>query len=159
GADMAMTVDGAAAPAWTAVPVPAGATIAVGARRGPGMRAYLAVRGGIDVAPYLGSRATFTLGGFGGHDGRAPRARGVLPIGGSPPDRAPVTLAPGFAPVLTHDWQIGVLVGPHAAPEFLTEDGLAELLRSVWVVHFNSARTGVRLVGPRPRWARASGGE
>ena len=38
---------------------------------GPGLRTYLAVRGGLDVPDYLGSASTFTLGGFGGHGGRA----------------------------------------------------------------------------------------
>ena len=37
------------------------------------------------------------------------------------------------------------------APDFLTPAGLDALLRADWEVHFNSARTGVRLIGPRPR--------
>ncbi len=45
------------------------------------------------------------------------------------------------------------------APDFLTADGLETLLRAEWRVHFNSARTGVRLLGPRPDWARGDGGE
>jgi urea carboxylase len=52
-----------------------------------------------------------------------------------------------------------VLLGPHGAPEFLTADGLRELFETSWTVHHHSDRTGVRLVGPRPRWARADGGE
>jgi urea carboxylase len=160
GAPMPLHIDGVAAPMWTPVAVAAGATVTVGERLGAGLRATLAVRGGIDVAPYLGSRATFTLGGFGGHEGRALIGGDTLPLGdpgGCP--FAPVVPPPGYAPHIGADWQIGVLVGPHAAPEFLTEGGLDELLRATWTVHFNSARTGVRLVGPRPRWARASGGE
>ncbi len=64
-----------------------------------------------------------------------------------------------MAPVLGTRWDIGVLVGPHTAPEFLTRAGLEALLRTTWEVHFNSARTGVRLIGPRPDWARADGGD
>jgi urea carboxylase len=151
GAPMTFTVDGVAVPQWAPIAVGAGSTVTVGECTGAGLRAYLAVRGGIDVTPYLGSRSTFTLGGFGGHEGRALVAGDVLPIAPSEPDAsAPLALAPGYAPALTHDWQIGVLVGPHAAPEFLTVDGLAELFRTTYVVHFNSARTGVRLVGPAP---------
>ena len=63
------------------VAVPAGATVRVGAVEGPGVRATLAVRGGLDCAPYLGSRSTFTLGTLGGHLGRALRAGDVVPIG------------------------------------------------------------------------------
>ena len=64
-----------------------------------------------------------------------------------------------MAPVLHSSWQIGVLVGPHSTPEFLTANGLDALLRTEWEVHFNSARTGVRLIGPRPGWARLDGGD
>ncbi len=52
-----------------------------------------------------------------------------------------------------------MLIGPHSTPELLTADGLRDLLRAEWVVHFNSARTGVRLIGPRPGWARTDGGD
>ena len=56
-------------------------------------------------------------------------------------------------------WQIGALEGPHAAPEFFTPGDVAEFYATTWAVHFNSARTGVRLVGPKPTWARPDGGE
>ena len=48
---------------------------------GAGQRSYLAIRGGFDLPPYMGSRATFTLGQFGGHAGRTLRAGDVLRIG------------------------------------------------------------------------------
>ena len=158
GATMPMTVDGVAAPPWTPVVAPAGAVVQIGTVAGPGMRATLAVRGGVACRPYLGSCSTFTLGSFGGHEGRPLAAGDVVAIG----ERAVApagTLPPGLAPVLGHDWELGVLVGPHTAPDFLTADGLDALLRATWTVHFNSARTGVRLVGPRPGWARPDGGE
>ena len=56
----------------------------LGGVAGPGTRAYIAVRGGIDVPKYLGSRSTFTLGKFGGHGGRTLRAGDVLHIGERP---------------------------------------------------------------------------
>jgi urea carboxylase len=62
-------------------------------------------------------------------------------------------------PQLAHAWEIGVLEGPHAAPEFFTREDVEQFHATDWEVHFNSARTGVRLVGPRPRWAREDGGE
>src|SRR5690606_27106577 len=74
GARMQARLDGAAVPWWRASTVPAGATLNLGAITGPGQRTYLAIAGGIDVPEYQGSRATFTLGGFGGHGGRALRA-------------------------------------------------------------------------------------
>ncbi len=57
------------------------------------------------------------------------------------------------------DWEIGVTEGPHAAPEFFTRADIDELYASTYTVHHNSARTGVRLIGPRPSWAREDGGE
>ena len=78
------TLDGEPVPYWQAVAVKAGQMLKLGGVTGPGARAYLAVRGGIDVPDYLGSRSTFTLGKFGGHGGRALRAGDVLHIGERP---------------------------------------------------------------------------
>ena len=52
---------------------------------GGGCRTALAVRGGLEVPAYLGSRTTFTLGGFGGHGGRALRRGDVLHVGAAAP--------------------------------------------------------------------------
>ena len=81
GADMGATLDGEPLPRYRAVEIPAGAVLRLGAVSGAGSRAYLAVRGGLDVPLYLGSRATFTLGLFGGHGGRAIVAGDVLHVG------------------------------------------------------------------------------
>jgi len=158
GADMPMHVDGRRVEPWTPIEVPAEAVVSVGATNGPGLRATLAVRGGIATEPFLGSRSTFTLGRFGGLDGRPLAAGDLVPIGTDIAGAA-AELAPGLAPVLSSTWHLGVLIGPHSGPEFLTPAGLDALWRAEWVVHFNSARTGVRLVGPRPGWARPDGGE
>ena len=60
--------------------VPVGGVLNVGQCGAPGMRVFLAVAGGIDVPPVLGSRATFLLGGFGGVCGRALVAGDVLNV-------------------------------------------------------------------------------
>ena len=151
--------DGAAIPWWTPVAVPAGGELRVGAIPGPGLRAYLAVRGGLDVPRYLGSASTFTLGRFGGHGGRALRAGDVLRPGAAGPLGEPAETPAGRRPAIARDWEIGVTEGPHAAPEFFTRADIDELYASVYTVHHNSARTGVRLIGPRPSWAREDGGE
>src|ERR1700753_756035 len=65
-------LDGRPVPWWEPFTVPAGATLSIGAVGGPGLRCYLAVRGGFDVPSYLGSASTFTLGRFGGDGGGAP---------------------------------------------------------------------------------------
>src|SRR5213076_3063320 len=60
---------------------------------------------------------------------------------------------------LTREWQIGVLYGPHGAPDFFTPEDIRVLFNTAYEVHYNSARTGVRLIGPKPQWARRDGGE
>ena len=66
---------------------------------------------------------------------------------------------PADLPVIGTHWRIGVLVGPHAAPEFFTPADMEMLFATDWAVHYNSSRTGVRLIGPKPSFARTDGGE
>jgi urea carboxylase len=159
GAALEATVDGVALESFVPVQIRAGQTLKLGRVRGAGLRAYLLFAGGIDVPLYLGSRATFTLGRFGGHAGRTLAAGDVLRLC-EPHD--PATPASSMAisrPQITHEWVVRVLYGPHGAPDFFAPEDI-DMLRSVsWKVHYNSSRTGVRLIGPRPRWARRDGGE
>jgi urea carboxylase len=156
GAMMAATLDGAPVGYWVPIAVKAGQVLTLGKISGPGMRTYLAVRGGFDAPLYLGSRATFSLGGFGGHGIGVLKAGDTLRIGKLSQNPATAVAA---LPELTSHWDIGVLYGPHGAPDFFTRDDIETLFASDYEVHFNSARTGVRLIGPRPQWARADGGE
>jgi urea carboxylase len=153
-------VEASTVPWWEPFTVPAGATLTVGTIGGPGLRCYLAVRGGFDVPSYLGSASTFTLGRFGGPGGRALAAGDVLRACRDVTSAgAPAPTPPRRRPAITSDWEIGVTEGPHAAPEFFTRDDIDQLYASSYIVHHNSARTGVRLIGPRPSWAREDGGE
>lgn len=159
GAEIGVSVDGAPLPLWEPVALAAGSELAIGAAASLGIRAYLAVAGGLDVPVYLGSAATFTLGGFGGHGGRAVRTGDVLRIGSARSDDAPRPTPPQHRVHLTNDWVIGVTEGPHAAPDYFTRDDIDVLYASTYEVQVNSARTGVRLTGPKPQWARSDGGE
>ncbi|MEV6484675.1 5-oxoprolinase/urea amidolyase family protein [Streptomyces sp. NPDC051576] len=156
GAPAPVTVDGAPVPQWEPVTVPPGALLEIGAPDRHGLRTYVLVAGGLDVPAFLGSASTFTLGRFGGHGGRALRTGDVL-HGGTVAEGAPVPAAD--RPVFGAVWDVAAAEGPHAAPEFFTEDDIRDFYAADWNVHFNSARTGVRLVGPKPRWARSDGGE
>jgi urea carboxylase len=158
GADMNATLDGAPVPVWRSFAVPAGGTLRLGAVENQGVRAYLAIAGGIDVPRFLGSRGTFMLGGFGGHAGRALRMGDVVHFLSEKSD-LPIGLEPIAAPVYGKHWEIGVLYGPHGEPEFFTQADIAMLFETDWRVHYHSDRTGVRLIGPRPQWARKDGGE
>ncbi|HSY53593.1 MAG TPA: urea carboxylase [Opitutaceae bacterium] len=168
GAHLPATLDGKPVAAWCAVHVEKGQTLRIGASAGAGLRAYLAIRHGFDVPDYLGSKSTFTLGLFGGHAGRALRVGDVLRVRATAQRAASqisdlksqITKLPtALIPPITHEWQLGVLYGPHGAPDFFTDDDIADLFSATYEVHYNSARTGVRLIGPKPRWARQDGGE
>ena len=161
GADMGAKIGDRTVSLWQPVSVRAGEVLKIGRVTGAGARAYLAVQGGFDLPAYLGSRATFTLGKFGGHGGRALLPGDVLHIGAGP-ERSAVSDAPladALRPVLSRTWNIGVLYGPHGAPDFFTDEDIAAFFAATWEVHYNSNRTGVRLIGPKPTWARADGGE
>ncbi|MDX2165863.1 MAG: urea carboxylase, partial [Deltaproteobacteria bacterium] len=161
GAAMRAALDGQPVEYWRPLFVAAGATLSLGAIEGAGMRTYLAIRGGLDVPAYLGSKATFTLGRFGGHAGRVLKHGDVLHLdqGGTSIVDAPRDLPASLRPQYRRHWRIGVLYGPHGAPDFFTPRDIETFFATDWQVHFNSSRTGVRLVGPKPVWARPDGGE
>lgn len=159
GAGMAAAIGDKAVPFWAPVEVRAGEVLRIGNVTAGGCRAYLAIRGGFDVPEYMGSRATFTLGKFGGHGGRALGAGDILHIGRFASSTEPRAIPAECRPAITDEWEFGVLYGPHGAPDFFTEDDMAAFFTETWEVHYNSNRTGVRLIGPKPKWARTDGGE
>ena len=159
GAELESNLDGVPVATYAPLVVMAGQTLKVGRVKGAGLRGYLLVRGGLDIPAYLGSRSSFTLGGFGGHAGRALAAGDVLHIGSETVTEAEPPLAAELAPVLSKVWRIRVLCGPHGAPDFFTAEDIAMVGSAEWKVHYNSNRTGVRLIGPKPQWARRDGGE
>lgn len=146
GADMGQ-------PRWQPIALKAGETIRLGPVNGPGARAYLAVRGGLDVPEYLGSRATFILGKFGG---RHLRAGDIVRFCAEAPREPHICADP---PRYDKHWSIGVAYGPHGAPDFFFPEDIDMFFGTDWRVHYNSDRTGVRLIGPKPKWSRKDGGE
>ncbi|MFF7706603.1 urea carboxylase [Pseudomonas sp. NPDC007930] len=157
GAALPVTLNGAAVPMNTAVRIPAGGLLSLGTISGAGARSYLLLRGGVQVPDYLGSKSTFTLGQFGGHGGRALRAGDVLQLAPLLDAAAGAELpAQPALPALRH---IRVIYGPHGAPEYFTEGYMGSFFSTDWEVHFNSSRTGVRLIGPKPEWVRSDGRE
>ena len=128
----------------------AGSTLAFGAAR-DGARGYLALVGGVDVPPALGSRSTAPVGGFGGLDGRPleegdrirPAHPDMLGLGGrSWPGPGPQSgVATHVGPRTVH-----IVDGPHLG-EF-PADALELLLETAWTVTPRSDRMGVRLGGP-----------
>ncbi|MDX1504719.1 MAG: urea carboxylase [Spongiibacter sp.] len=156
GAETPISLDGEPLAMWEVHPVQAGQVLTLG-RIASGARSYLAVAGGIQCPEYLGSRSTFTLGQFGGHSGRALRTGDVLRLQAAVPRVA--ALPNCLKPKIEETWELRVIYGPHGAPDFFTENDIETFFAAEWEVHYNSSRTGVRLIGPKPEWARDSGGE
>jgi urea carboxylase len=160
GANMHPALDGVEIPMWQAVHVPKGSTLELSMADERGFRAYVAVAGGLDVPSYLGSQSTFMMGRFGGHGGRALRQGDVLRL-----KEARAKAHKNDALLIDSEmnypsvWEIGVLDGPHSAPDFFTPKDIETIFATTWEVHYNSDRTGVRLIGPKPEWARKDGGE
>ncbi|WP_165677988.1 urea carboxylase [Metapseudomonas otitidis] len=166
GADCPAELDGEPVDYWQPLAIKAGQVLKLG-RATHGCRTYLAVRNGLDVPLYLGSRSTFALGQFGGHAGRTLRpadmlaiSQPALPACTTPAPVAPPQAAdPSLIPRYGSTWDIGVLYGPHGAPDFFTAEAIEAFFAAEWEVHYNSNRLGVRLSGPKPSWTRADGGE
>lgn len=159
GAAIAATLDNNNVPLWQVIDVGAGQTLALGRVAEQGARSYLAVRGGIQCPDYLGSKSTFTLGQFGGHNGRALRAGDVLHLDDNIGPVKTDTLPPGLRPDIANTWQLRVIYGPHGSPDFFSDDDIDSFFNTDWEIHYNSSRTGLRLIGPKPQWARSNGGE
>jgi antagonist of KipI len=107
---------------------------------GAGIRAYLALPGGIDVPDVLGSAATCLPGRFGGVDGRTLRIGDVI-RGRDRDSDIRETSWPGASARGT-DVVVRVLPGPHA-----TDAALEALCSEPWTVSPSSSRAGVRLSG------------
>ena len=144
---------------YTIYPAKRGDVLTIAGTENHGARAYLALAGGISGNSYLGSQSTFTLGQFGGFSGRALRTGDVLRLE-APAQSAPESQLPAaLVPAISNSWELRVIYGPHGAPDFFTAKDIKTFFKSDWEVHYNSSRTGIRLLGPKPEWARETGGE
>jgi biotin-dependent carboxylase-like uncharacterized protein len=149
GADMSPRLNGTLMETWASRDVVAGDVLETGYAN-CGCRAYLAVGGGIDVAPVMGSRSTYTRANLGGLEGRALRAGDCLPVGEAPPFlaaplRLPAFLIPDYADQIT----LRVILGPQ--DELFSPEGIAALLNNEYRVSEEADRMGYRLVGPEIR--------
>jgi len=156
GADFGAKLDGEPVERGVPFTVAAGQTLAMGRVSGAGVRGYILFAGGLDVPSYLGSKSTFALGQFGGHAARCLVAGDTLHLAY---EEVGTANAQEPLPELDECWTIRVMYGPHGAPDFFTDKDVRTIVDAEWKVHYNSNRTGVRLVGPKPQWARKDGGE
>lgn len=149
GADFRPKVGGREVRTWESVKVSAGSVLTLGAAS-DGLRAYLAVAGGIDVPLVMNSRSTDLKGVFGGFEGRTLQDGDSLPVGASPhvSDWSWTGLPMGISrqPTFGQEFEIRVVLGPQH--EEFTESGVNALLTSEYTVSADSDRMGYRLAGP-----------
>jgi antagonist of KipI len=148
GADMQASLDGEPLPGGSALPVPPGGVLAFSSALS-GCRAYLAVRGGIDVPPFLGSRSTYTRGAVGGLNGRPLAAGDRIPVGESSPPPPRRALPARELPRYEGGISLRVLLGPQ--DDRFAPEGLAAFLGSAYSVTNRNDRMGYRLEGPAIR--------
>jgi urea carboxylase len=147
GADMKPTLDGKPVPLWESVAAQAGQTLALSFAT-LGARTYIAIAGGIDTSPWLGSRSTFHKAGVGGMEGHALKAGQVVPVGrGS--GKSGRKVKPGARPAFSTDkrWTVEVVPGPN--DDWIDAAGQMRFLESDWKLSSKSDRTGFRLEGPQ----------
>jgi len=141
--DLVIAITGAPCPG---VPLNAPAQLKAGSvlRLGPprtGLRTYVAIRGGIDVPPVLGSRSTDLLSGL----GPAPLTAGqTVCVGRSYEPMPGVDLAPVADPL---GGEVFVRVTPGPRRDWFTDAGWQSLITQTYQVSSNSNRVGVRLDG------------
>jgi len=147
GAEVQAQVDGAEVPLNSAVAVPAGGVLEL-ATASAGLRTYVAVRGGIEAQPMMGSMSSDLLSGL----GPAPlRAGELLGSGEATAAVPPIGVAPVAAPAT--EPLLHVIEGPRA--DWFTADALELLTSSSWEVSSDSNRSGARLKGPKLQRARS----
>lgn len=146
GADMKPTLEGGILPIWESVAVNPGDVLTV-SFADVGARAYIAVAGGIDTPPWLGSRSTFHKAGVGGIEGHALKPGQLIPVRNGN-GRAGRRVKPAARPVFATGkmWNVEVVRGPN--DDWIDEEGHERFLTSEWKLSSKSDRTGFRLEGP-----------
>ncbi len=148
GAAMPVQLNGEPRPQWESFGVEPGDELTFGLLQA-GARQYIAVAGGIDVPVVLGSRSTYTVGGFGGFEGRALRRGDILRVGhgvGTPGRAVPDRLRPTYS----RDVVLRVVMGPYDYR--MTDTGRSTLLGSEWTLSPVADRMGFRYSGPALEW-------
>jgi biotin-dependent carboxylase-like uncharacterized protein len=126
-----------------------GQIVCIGALSGAAV-GYLAVEGGFDVAPVLGSQSTFARAGLGGFDGRALRAGDLLWLRNAGAEDREERILPSL--ILAPPKRFRVVLGPQ--DDYFSERGKRTFLESVYTVSPASDRMGMRLAGPPLEHAR-----
>ncbi|KAI9818925.1 MAG: hypothetical protein M1827_007746 [Pycnora praestabilis] len=161
GAAMEVELDGKSIAMWKRVKIDAGQRLKIGKTVSTGCRAYLAVHGGLpSVAEWFGSKATSPGMAIGGYQGRQLATGDLLGLSKNLPDHLSkeMGLPESLIPKYSSHWDIYAMVGPYDEGYLLEED-IEMIYKTKWKISHNAGRSGMRLIGPKPKWARADGGE
>jgi len=148
GADMSPAINGNAVEAYKTTYVNPGDVLSFGELKS-GLRTYLAIEGGIDVIPIMGSKSTYLKAGIGGFEGRKLNAgdhlqisylKRTIPIGIR---KIPYSMMPKY----NSEILVRVIMGPEDA--HFTSEGLSTFLENDYMVTEHSDRMGLRLQGPK----------
>ena len=134
------------APNYQPIELDEGDRVSLGSPRA-GLRSYLAIRGGFDVAPVLGSLSTDTLAQVGPPALAAGDRLGFATLGTGTSvslNEAPAFELPTASDIVTLD----VVMGPRT--DWFTEDAIERLSSQLWRVSAQSNRVGIRLAGETP---------
>ena len=148
GAEMPASLDGVEVPYYASVPVNAGATLTLGATRS-GARTYLAVAGGLNVEPVLGSRSE-NLFSSRGPFGRALQKGDQIPIRSLSElsERQPgIRFDRAQLAVIGGEQILRVVMGPQH--EAFTKKSIADFTTEAWKLSTQANRTGLRFHGPK----------
>lgn len=146
GAELAPQINGETRPRWESFSVAAGDVLTFGFITA-GARAFIAVSGGIDVPVVMGSRSTYGLGSFGGHQGRALIAGDVLPVG-SAENGGKSGLSVPEALRDSHPKELEIRVMPSVYDHLLTDVARKTFFEADWKLTPVANRTGFRYQGP-----------
>ena len=147
GADLPAKVDGESREGWTAFEVKAGQTLSFDFLKA-GARAYIAISGGIDTPPALGSRSTYPIGALGGIDGRNIAAGDVIPLGEADMIEAGQTVPANLRRMSGNPAELRVLPGLYW--HRLTEKAQQGFFDDDWAVALEADRMGYRFKGGAP---------
>lgn len=143
GADFDARLDGNPTPNWTCTTVSKGSLLKF-ARRRSGNRAYLAVKDGFHVDPWLGSASTNLVAGIGGFAGRKLASGDRLECD-TPSERGSVTAGRSIVPHYSRFGTVRILAGNEF--EYLTATSERLLVRSGFTLTNDCDRMGYRLNG------------
>ncbi|KAK4949830.1 hypothetical protein LTR10_011672 [Elasticomyces elasticus] len=160
GAPMEAKLDGKAIPMWTRLKIEAGQRLTVGKTTGGGCRSYLAIYGGLpSIATWFGSKSTAPMTAVGGYQGRQLAAGDLLAITSDVPEvHGELALPKHLIPAYPEEWDLLSMPGPYDEG-YVTDEFIDEFYNSTYTISHNASRGGIRLLGPKPKWARSGGGE